>query len=152
MFAFSLPFIISTPKLIHNKTLRNLLIWSVFLWSFQEGQVLTDVSYQCISLWSTFDSARLSRIQMHISCKICIMLLLMTITHNALFLQNFVFKAVCVSTIDILHAWHPCKRNSAELSKYHNRTLERWVKPFYLISQHLSCCKGKVVSTAHLLN
>lgn len=56
------------------------------------------------------------------------MLLLMTTTHAAFFLQYFAFKAIYVSTVYVLDAGHPCKYNSAKLSKYHTKNLGRYVK------------------------
>lgn len=74
-------------------------------------------------LWAYALFAKLSKIQISISRKISIMLLLMTTTHAAFFLQYFVFKAIYVSTVDVLDAGHPCKYNSAKLSKYHTKNL-----------------------------
>lgn len=56
----------------------------------------------------------------------------MTTSHDTVFLQSCILKAIWAPAEDALSAQHPCKYNSAEQAKYHTNNVERWVKSLQL--------------------
>lgn len=49
----------------------------------------------------------------------------MTTSHDTVFLQSCILKAIWAPAEDALSAQHPCKYNSAEQAKYHTNNVER---------------------------